>query len=120
MLCSGRLRSRDGLTEISGAVTYDGQPVKKGTISFLRGWQGPHGRRIITDGKYAVRVAPGQKLVRIEGFKVVGQHHYVPNDPTSPMIDIQEQILPERYNAKSELTCEITADAHGCDFTLSK
>ena len=111
----------DGLVQIGGGVTYDGQPVKNGTISFLPpDGNGPTAAAIIADGKYSVKVAPGQKLVQIEGFKVIGHRHYVPNDPTSPLVDIQEQILPERYNTKSELTCEITAGTHVYDFTLSK
>ena len=58
--------------------------------------------------------------MRIEAYKIVGQHHYVPDDPTTPMVDDQEQILPERYNTKTELTCEVTSGVRGCDFALQK
>jgi hypothetical protein len=121
MLCVAGCGRGDGLTQISGGVTYDGQPVKNGTISFLPpDGNGPTAAAIIADGRYSVKVAPDKKQVRIEGFKVVGQRHYVSNDPTSPMIDVQEQILPERYNVKSELTREITPPVAIYDFVLEK
>ena len=36
------------------------------------------------------------------------------------MIDIQEPIIPERYNTKSELTCEIASSGATYDFALKK
>ena len=111
----------DGLVQIGGGVTYDGQPVNSGIISFLPpDGNGPTAAAIVADGKYSLKVAPGKKLVRIEGFKVVGQRHFVPNDPKSPMIDVREQILPERYNAKSTLAREITSHDGTYDFVLEK
>jgi hypothetical protein len=110
-----------GLAQISGAVSYDGQPVKKGTITFAPAdGNGPTAAAAIADGRYTLKVSPGQKLVRIEGYKVLGQRHYSPNNPSSPMVDIQEQILPERYNTKSQLTREITPALGACDFVLEK
>lgn len=121
LLCLSGCGRRDGLTEITGAVTYDGQPVQKGTISLLPAdGQGPTAAAIIANGKYSVKIAPGTKKVKIEGFKVTGQERYKPNDPTSPMVDIQVQILPERYNAKSELTRDIASGAGTLDFALEK
>jgi hypothetical protein len=111
----------DGLTAVSGTVSYDGQPVKKGTVTFLPAdGNGPTAAAVIADGKYSVKVAPGRKLVRIEGYKVLGRRPYNPGNPKSPMVDKQEQILPQRYNAKSELTREITPTLGTCDFALEK
>jgi hypothetical protein len=111
----------DGLTAISGTITYDGQPVQRGKILFRasRG-DGPTAAAIVEDGKFIVRVAPGAKHVAIEGFRTIGRRHYDPRNPASPMIDVVEQILPARYNAKSELTCEIVPGAPTCDFALTK
>lgn len=112
---------RDDLIPIRGAVTYNQKPVAKGTVMFQPAdGQGPTAAAIIKDGTYSTKVAVGKKQVLIEGFNVLGQRHYIPNDPKSPMVDIQEQYLPERYNAKSTLTREITSDANTYDFTLDK
>lgn len=118
-LCLTGCGSRNGLMEISGSVTCDGKPVQNGTVNFLPAdGNGPTAGAIVSDGRYSVKLSPGKKQVRIEAFKVVGQRRYRPNDPTSPMVDVQEQILPERYNTKSELSREITYDAYTYDFAL--
>ncbi len=109
----------DGLTEISGTVTFNGQPVEKGNISFLPAdGKGPTAAATIAAGKYSVKIAPGQKKVAIEGYKVLGQQHLRPNDPTSPKIDSLEEILPPRFNTQTELTREITGDESTYDFDL--
>ena len=112
---------RNGPIEISGAVAYVGQPIRKGAIDFLPAdGNGPTAAAIIADGRYSLKVMPGKKRVRIEASKVIGQRRHHPNDPTSRMVDVEQQILPERYNAKSELVCEITAGTRVYDFPLSK
>lgn len=120
LVCSG-CGGGDGLTAVSGAVTYDGQPVAKGAINFAPAdGNGPTAAAIIADGKYSTKIMPGKKKVRIESFKVVGQRRLHPNDTTSPPIDIQEQTLPARYNTKSELAREIASGVRTCDFALEK
>ena len=107
-----------GLTEINGTVLYKGKPVEKGTISFMPAdGNGPTAAGIVADGKYVMKVSSGRKQVRIEAFHVKGQRRFLPNDPNSPMIDIQDQILPERYNAKSGLFRDVEAGGT-FDFTL--
>jgi hypothetical protein len=107
--------------EIHGSLTYDGKPIQDGTINFVPvNGNGPTAAAVVTDGKYSVRVAPGEKRVRIEAFRVIGQSGPRPNDPTSRMVDVKEQILPERYNAQTELVREITFDVGTCDFDLVK
>lgn len=111
----------NGLTEISGTVTHGGWPIQKGTITFLPPHgDGPTAAAIIKDGTYAVRVAPGLKQVKIDGFKVLGQRRYIPNDPASPMVDVLEQMLPARYNSKTELVCDIASRACRRDFALER
>ena len=101
-------------------VVFDGQPLKKGNVSFMPSdGRGPTAAAIVADGKYSVRISPGKKRVQIEGFKVVGRQHAM-GDPQAPMVDILQPIIPKRYNADSELTCEITSNNHTYDFTLQK
>jgi hypothetical protein len=111
---------RGDTVEITGTVVFDGQPLPKGNIIFLSvGGKGPTAATTIADGKYALPIAPGPKQVQIQGFKVTGQAHVIPNNPSSKTVDVLTQYLPERYNTKSDLTCEIKASGVH-DFTLKK
>lgn len=58
---------------VSGNVTYDGQPVENGAISFLPAdGKGPTVGAQITEGYYRVReISPGEKIVQIEGLKEI-------------------------------------------------
>lgn len=113
--CSG-----DGLSAVSGTVTLDDRPIDNGTIEFLPAdGKGPTAAAIIEGGRYQVRVAPGPKEVRIAGYRKTGERHLDPGDPSSPMIDVQEQIVPARYNTASELQCEVDAGRGRHDFELA-
>jgi hypothetical protein len=107
--------------EISGTVTYDGQAVADGTISFQPAdGKGPTAAGNITEGHYKLKIAPGSKRVEINGYRTTGKQRYNPADPNSPMINIRQPILPERFNAKTQLTRDITTAASVYDFTLEK
>jgi hypothetical protein len=95
-----------GEATVSGTVTLDGKPLEEGNIAFrplpalakseARG--GP-----IKDGKYQVKARPGQNRVEITATRVV------PGKKDSFGTPLRESIVPEKYNAKSELTKEISA-----------
>ena len=53
-----------------GRVTLDGEPLAHGTIAFLPAdGKGPTAGGLVTAGGYEVRgMAPGLKLIRVEGF----------------------------------------------------
>ena len=111
--------SENGLVEVAGQVTLDDKPLEKGTISFMPAdGKGPSAAAIIEQGAYSVEVAPGEKKVEILGYKSTGKRRYDENDPSSPMIDINKQILPERFNTKTELTREVTPAARQHDFAV--
>jgi hypothetical protein len=58
---------------VSGEVTYDGQPVGDGMISFLPAdGKGPAAGGTIAGGQYTVEnLTPGPKVVQIEAVKAV-------------------------------------------------
>lgn len=58
---------------VSGSVSYEGQPVANGAISFLpEDGRGPACGGSITDGHFRVdKIPPGRKTVQIVGVKAV-------------------------------------------------
>lgn len=58
----------DSGAAVSGTVTYDGEPVKSGYVTFAPAdGKGPSIGAPITDGKYSAdKVPPGPKVVRVE------------------------------------------------------
>lgn len=113
--------SDDGLTPVVGTATYGGRPMETGTTTFLAPNSGSRSAAAtIKNGKYAVKVALGRKQVKIDGFRVLGQQHVFPKDPSSPRVDVQEKILPEGHNANGKLTREITENVGEYDFALEK
>jgi hypothetical protein len=110
----------DGLTDIGGAIVFEGTPIENGMIRFLAAdGNSPTAAAAIKEGKYVVKVSSGKKQVQIEAFKVVGQRYHR-NDPRGQKLDVLQQMLPERYNAKSDLTCEVQPGKRVYDFTLTK
>jgi hypothetical protein len=112
---------RDNKVEIAGKVAYDNQPVQKGTIRFEPAdGQGPAEELPIINGEYQkMRVTPGKKIVRIVGFKKVGE--YRPTGPESPLMDQLEPYIPARYNEQSTLEREIKpGKQEPIDFNLEK
>jgi len=109
----------DGRVKISGTVTLDGVPIETGTISFHPAdGAGPTAESLISEGRYALQVAVGKKKVAIEGYKVVGQEHVFPDDPTSPLAPKTEPIVPEKYNTQTTLTFDVSEAVEDADFDL--
>lgn len=102
---------------VEGTVSYDGKPVEEGTISFAPAdGQGPTAGGPIQNGKYHLAgesgVAPGKKIVRITAVRKTGrQVEAGPPQPPGTMVDEVEFYIPDIYNTKSTLTCEITPGA---------
>jgi hypothetical protein len=116
LLCTG-CRSKD--LEIKGKVTLAGKPINLGTISFQPAeGHGPTAAEKVADGQFSVRIMPGKYNVQITGFRKVGQQHANVSDPNSPMKDILEPIVPNRYNTASTLTREIKPGEQQVDFLL--
>src|SRR5690349_8349276 len=79
--CSG-----DGLSEVSGTVLRNGEPVPEGAINFIpvEGNTGPGSGAVIENGKYHIRrdkgVSPGKNRVEIRAFRSGGRKI---QDPTA-------------------------------------
>jgi len=103
---------------VTGNVTFDGEPVKSGTIRFdpVDG-QTATADGVISDGRFSAKAPPGEKRVSISAQKVVGKKKMY-DTPESPVVDVTEELLPKRYNAQSELTLKVEAGSQEHNFDL--
>lgn len=104
---------------ITGDVTFDGQPVKDGHILFtpLDG-NGQTGGGPLREGKFkAEKVPVGKMKVELHGNKVIGKRKAY-DTPTSPWEDDVTELLPPKYNFKSELTLEVKRGSQDVKYDL--
>jgi len=106
--------------EVTGTVSFEGKPVEKGAITFRAtdGKGGTSGGEIL-NGKYTVLAPLGPTKVEINGTKVVGKKK-IYNTPDSPTMDVAEELLPKKYNEKTELTFDVKPGKNEKDFPLTK
>ena len=119
--CSGAKYKGDKRYPLTGQVTFDGQPVDVGSISFIpEGGSGRASGGVITDGKYDVPeekgVTAGAYRVEISWLKRTGKKL---RDPESgEMYDERREALPDKLRANSELTVEVPLPENRHDFNL--
>jgi len=108
-----------GKVTVSGKVTLDGEPIENGSILFepADGNGGSEGDSI-TAGAYQVELSPGEKIVRINASKVIGEEKMY-DTPDSPMKQITKEMVPKRYNSESKEKVTVSSSAATHDFTLS-
>jgi len=110
---------------IGGSVSFEAEPVKKGTIILVPGEKGlPQAVASIVDGKYSVPakggVLPGTYSVRITAYKQTGK-----NGNTGPLdgnrnVPILRQYIPSEFNSKTQLSVTIVEDQETYNFELTK
>ncbi|MFO0865387.1 MAG: hypothetical protein U0744_12180 [Gemmataceae bacterium] len=110
---SNPLAERNG---VSGTVKLDGAPLAEGTIAFDRGDGAVPGSAEIKNGSYNLTARPGLNKVVIRSFKV--DPSIVSKDPARP-VDNRVNLIPEKYNDKTTLTADVTADKKKFDFDLT-
>jgi hypothetical protein len=95
----------DGKSSLSGTVTMDGQPVASGAITFVK-TDGELVREgaVIQDGNFRASVPPGTYKLELSGQKVVGKRKQKGFDGKDEEVELTEELFPEQYNTKSELT----------------
>lgn len=94
------------IVTVSGNVTLNGMPVAKGVIDFTS-LEPPQNTATadIVNGKYSVKLPTGKKQVRISAPVVTGQK---PEYQGGPLMDVTGESIPDRYNATTELTLDVT------------
>jgi hypothetical protein len=107
---------------LSGKVTFDGEIVDAGTISFipLNGEKQRVSGGLIENGTYSVPeekgANEGKYRVEIRWAKRTGKQHY--NGELKMMVDERKEALPPRFHKQSELTVEVSSKQTTFDFDL--
>jgi hypothetical protein len=109
---------RDGLVEVSGTITVNGESVDKGVIQFVPATGvGQEGGGIIKDGNFTARVSPGENIVRVDGAKVTGTREVSPLPGTVLKVDI-EKPLTTRKKHWDNSTYRVTVDKKNEPFKI--
>lgn len=103
------------LAVVQGNVTFDGQPVEQGSITFEPAdGVGPVTGGTIQNGKYRLDaeggMEPGKKIVRIRAVRATGRKIEAgPPSPPGTMVDELSPFIPAIYDEKSTLTVQVAA-----------
>lgn len=115
----------DGRCPTAGKVTFNEAVVDEGIISLEPAdGNGPAVGGKITGGEYRLTgeaaPLPGKKLVRISASRKTGRR--IPASPPMPrgtMVEEIDRYIPDTYNTRSKLTCDISPDGpRQIDFNL--
>jgi hypothetical protein len=103
----------DGMTQVSGAVTWNGQPLETGFVTFAAGRSKSPQAGKIENGRYRFNAHVGQNVVRIHADKKgafnEGMNQYV-----------YHQFIPAKFNDQSELSAEVSSEGDNVfDFSLT-
>ncbi|HJZ55627.1 MAG TPA: DUF1416 domain-containing protein [Gemmataceae bacterium] len=112
--CSGNSEAT-----VTGEVTLDNQPLKKGRIQFVSAdGKTTAAEAEVADGKYAVKVAPGEYKVKISADKVVGKHKMY-DTPDSPEVEDVRQLIDARFNDNTELKMTVQSGSQEKKFEVT-
>jgi hypothetical protein len=113
--------------QISGEVTFEGQPLSQGMIVFtpVDTAIGPSTGCEIVSGKYHVPsglgAAPGVTYqVQITSLAKSGKFIANPFDSKGPPLELDANYLPATYNARSILKVKVVPGSNCFDFALKK
>lgn len=96
--------------KISGRVTLDDKALETGSVSFdPQNGEAPAVMNIL-DGKYEGMAAVGKNRVMITSIKKVSMKEKMKMDGPGYDTQVEENALPPRYNEKSEITREVSAE----------
>ena len=114
----------DGREAIQGTVTFDGQPLAAGQISFLPepGTKGPTAGAAIKDGAFTIASHDGTFAgkFRVEITATRPSNRKAMNHETGQMVNVPQQYIPAKYNKQSQLTADVkSGEANQFKFELT-
>jgi hypothetical protein len=98
---------------VSGKVTLDGKPLESGTISLVPLQAGPAAHGKVAGGTYSIARSDGRAAgsYRVEVYSVQPTRRRVADgDTPGELIDEARNVIPERYNIRSELRADVKPD----------
>ena len=103
----------DGMVKVSGAVTWNGQPLETGFVSFIPDRSKSPQAGKIENGRFQLNAYPGPNIVRIlsekKGAYVESMNQYS-----------YQQFIPAKYNDESELSENVSANGENVfEFALN-
>lgn len=121
VLLSGCGSSNPATGEVEGTISLDGKPLDHATVTF----QPTDGRSSIgvtdSEGHYHLRFSasedgalPGEHTVMI-----TTEQDATGGEGDQPLVPAREELLPEKYTTKSELTATVKPGSNTIDFDLT-
>jgi hypothetical protein len=110
--------------EVSGTVTFNGQPVKEGSINFFPtdGTKGPEAGGAILDGKYHIPQAKGPVVgkhrVELRAFQKTGRRIQDPTAPPGTLTEEIANVFPLEFNTNSTLIRDVQAGKNELPFEI--
>ena len=105
---------------IDGTVTFDGQPMSEGSVTFIPTQGGPTYGGLIENGTFSVNNGPllkaGEYRVQIESWKITTT--IVQELDNEGPVNDRVQVVPARYNLDSQLTIDVASNATHFPFDL--
>lgn len=116
LVATGCGKSGPKTYDVTGTVTYDGQPLDSGSIAFTPADTTMRGGQVeITAGKYTIQLPAGEMTVKIYAERPSGPYDEVMGGTPS------EQYLHANYNDNTKLGATITPESGQVhDFKLNK
>lgn len=100
---------------VEGTVTFDGEPILAGYITFSPQQRGetPVATQI-KEGKYSLYATAGAKRISVQASRFIG--------PENPIMGLRakEQYIPDRYNIETTLSATVSPEGENkFDFELT-
>jgi len=95
--------------KVSGVVKLEGKPLKTGKIIFDAGNGEPPAVMDILDGNYEGKAAIGKNKVQLTSTRKVSMKEKMKMDGPGYDTMVEENLLPPRYNTKSEISRDVEA-----------
>jgi hypothetical protein len=106
---------------VSGTVTYKGQPVTFGKITFIDSQGRPGFAELGADGRYTLRATVGECKVALEAREIEPPHDPKQRKQARPGMYIGKSFIPEKYEnpQQSGLTFKVEdKENNTADFAL--